>query len=145
MQILVDTNVLLRAAQRRALGQVAAGSIKALHRQNHSLCLTPQNIVEFWNVCTRPLDVNGLGLSTAGAERHVLRLRRMFTILPDSLRTFEKWFELVVQHGVVGSKVHDARLVAAMKVHGIDSILTFNVRDFTRYDGITVIDPHTIA
>jgi hypothetical protein len=32
-----------------------------------------------------------------------------------------------------------------MKVHGIDSILTFNVRDFTRYDGITVIDPHTIA
>jgi hypothetical protein len=32
-----------------------------------------------------------------------------------------------------------------MMVHGIGSILTFNVQDFTRYAGITVLDPRMVA
>jgi len=35
--------------------------MKTLHRQNCQLCLTPQNVREFWNVCTRPTEHNGLG------------------------------------------------------------------------------------
>ena len=104
MRILVDTNVLLRAAQRRqTAGQSANNSIKKLYRQQHVLCVAPQNIVEFWNVCTRPADVNGLGLSVTATERHVRKLSRMFVIVPDSLQSFEKWLELVVQHSVVGA------------------------------------------
>jgi hypothetical protein len=45
---------------------------------------------------------------------------------------------LVVRHGVVGVKVHDARLVAAMNVPGVRRLLTFNAGDFTRY-GIEVV------
>lgn len=112
MRILVDTNVLLRTAQRAQTGRAANLAIKTLHRQQHFLCLCPQNTIEFWSVCTRPVDVNGLGLSVAGTERYVQELRKMFTIIPDSLQTLEKWQELVVKHGVVGAKVHDARLVA---------------------------------
>lgn len=69
----------------------------------------------------------------------------MFTIVPDSMQTFETWLDLVVQHGVIGAKVHDARLVSVMKVHGIERILTFNVSDFSRYDDIMVINPGTIV
>ncbi len=146
MRILVDTNVLLRAAQRRReSGQSANNSIKRLNRQQHILCVAPQNIVEFWNVCTRPADVNGFGLSVTATERYVKKLSRLFVIVPDSLQTFEKWLELVVQHSVVGAKVHDARLVAVMKVHGISSILTFNVKDFSRYDGVTAIHPDSVT
>jgi len=146
MQILVDTNVLLRAAQRgQPAGQSAINSIKRLHRQQHVLCLAPQNVVEFWNVCTRPADVNGLGLSVTATERYVKKLSRMFAIVPDSLQTFEKWLELVVQHSVVGAKVHDARLVAIMNVHGIGAILTFNVKDFSRYDGVTPMHPDSVG
>jgi hypothetical protein len=36
-------------------------------------------------------------------------------------------------HGVIGSQVYDARLVAAMTVHGVGRILTFNAADFSRY------------
>lgn len=144
-RILVDTNVLLRAAQRtHRVGRTATSAIKTLHRQKHVLCLAPQNIAEFWNVCTRPVDVNGLGLSVGGTDRYVRKLKVLFTIIHDSPQTFEKWHELVVQYGVIGAKVHDARLVAAMKVHGITSILTFNVSDFARFDGITAIDPGTV-
>ena len=45
-------------------------------------------------------------------------------------------------HGVSGKKTHDARLVAAMTVHRIDHILTFNTDDFARYTGIQVLHPN---
>ena len=142
MQILVDTNVLLRAAQER---EPANTVVRTLRRQRHVLCIAPQNIIEFWNVCTRPADVNGLGMSMSATERYVKELIQMFTIVPDSLQTFEKWLELVVQHSVVGAKVHDARLVAVMQVHGIGAILTFNVKDFSRYDGVTAMHPDSVS
>jgi len=44
---------------------------------------------------------------------------------------------------VVGLQVYDARLAAAMIVHGIDSILTFDA-GFSRY-GVEVRDPATLA
>jgi len=81
----------------------------------------------------------------SATERYVKELIQMFTIVPDSLQTFEKWLELVVQHSVVGAKVHDARLVAVMQVHGIGAILTFNVKDFSRYDGVTAMHPDSVS
>jgi hypothetical protein len=39
---------------------------------------------------------------------------------------------------------HDARLVAAMMVFGVGSILTFHTTDFVRYPAISVIDPRTL-
>lgn len=44
-----------------------------------------------------------------------------------------------------GRAAHDARLVAAMERHAISHIPTFNTGDFTRYPGITVLDPMTLA
>jgi predicted nucleic acid-binding protein len=35
---------------------------------------------------------------------------------------------------------HDARLVAAMQVHGIGAILTFDKAGFSRYAGIEVVN-----
>ncbi len=51
---------------------------------------------------------------------------------------------MVVKHSVQGAKVHDTRLVAAMNVHGVARILTFNGNDFTRF-GIDILDPSVIA
>ena len=52
-----------------------------------------------------------------------------------------EWRRLVVRHAVTGVKVHDARLVAAMLVHGVSNILTLNDRDFARYAGISAVNP----
>ena len=51
-----------------------------------------------------------------------------------------------MKYRVSGVQVHDARLVAAMIVHDVTHILTFNTQDFTRYapDGIIAIDPATV-
>jgi predicted nucleic acid-binding protein len=145
MRVLVDTNILLRAIQHDSpFCGPARQALKLLHRQNHELCLTPQNVKEFWNACTRPTDHNGLGISVAGTERHTLRLERYFTILPDSALTYAAWRELVLKHQVIGSKVHDAYLVAAMKAHALSHILTFNTGDFKRYTDIRYLYPSAL-
>jgi predicted nucleic acid-binding protein len=142
MRILVDTNILLRAIQHEnPLCTVARKALKTLHLQKCQLCLTPQNVREFWNVCTRPTDHNGLGISVSGTERHARFVERYFTVLPDSALTYTTWRQLVAAHNVLGVKVHDAWLVAAMKSHGVSRILTFNAGDFARYDGIECVDP----
>ena len=70
--------------------------------------------------------------------------KQLFTLLPEEPMQAE-WERLVAMYRVSGKNSHDARLVAAMVVHGVGSILTFNVQDFVRYDGITVLDPRLVA
>ena len=48
------------------------------------------------------------------------------------------------QHEVSGKKAHDTRLVASMIVHGLDTVLTFNVADFKRYTMIAALHPAAI-
>ncbi len=70
MQILVDTNVLLRLVdQTGELYQPVRGSLRSLRQEGHYLCIFSQNCVEFWNVATRPADKNGFGLTLVEADR----------------------------------------------------------------------------
>ena len=57
---------------------------------------------------------------------------------------YPEWRKLLVQHAVKGIQVHDPRLVAGMKIHGIDRILTYNPADFKRYQGITAVHPKEV-
>jgi len=140
MAVLLDTNVLLRLAQpHHPSAHVAARALRALRIGGETLHITQQNIVEFWAVATRPIAANGLGFSTEQATAEVDALKRLFALLPE-LPIQGAWERLVTDHRVSGKNAHDARLVAAMVVHGIQSILTFNVQDFLRYGEIRVLD-----
>jgi predicted nucleic acid-binding protein len=50
-----------------------------------------------------------------------------------------------VDYRVSGVQVHDARLVAAMRVHGVRRILTFNTKDFARFDDIEAVHPADLS
>ncbi len=78
---------------------------------------------------TRSLERNGLGRTAAEAEAEVNRLKSFFPLLLDPSVVYQEWEQLVVMYGVIGVNVHDARLVAAMLVHGLTHILTFNTTD----------------
>jgi len=69
----------------------------------------------------------------------------VFPLLPDSPAIFTVWERLVVQYRVSRKPAHDARLVAAMLVHGLTAILTFDRTGFSRYAGIEVVDPADAA
>jgi predicted nucleic acid-binding protein len=66
-------------------------------------------------------------------------------LLPDSLAVHQEWRRLLVVSNVSGVQVHDARLVAAMRVHGVGTILTFNEKDFARYTDIEAVNLRTIS
>ena len=64
MRVLVDTNILLRSAQpNHPLSPQATHAVSKLIRQEDAVFFCSQNIAEFWNVATRPAELNGLGLS----------------------------------------------------------------------------------
>jgi hypothetical protein len=88
---------------------------------------------------TRPVVRNGFGLTTAEAERAVRVIEAGMSLLPENEDVYREWRRIVVEFAVSGVQVHDARLVAAMHVHGVSHVLTLNVADFGRYDEITVV------
>lgn len=146
MNFLLDTNILTRSSEPwQPMHKVAVDAVVALLQQGEDLFLVPQNFYEFWSVATRPVAQNGLGLSTSQAAGELLRFKIDFPVLDDVPPLFQVWEQLVIQHQVIGKSAHDARLVAAMLVHGVDRLLTFNKADFARYASIVVISPQDVV
>jgi predicted nucleic acid-binding protein len=144
--VLIDTSTLLRTLQAsHPQRETARVAIKALIARGRELHIVPQNLVELWVVATRPLSQNGLGLSTPEAAAELVRLKSMFPLLADTPAIYPVWENLVIQYRVSGKPAHDARLVAAMRVHGLTTILTFDRTCFSRFAGIEVLHPADAA
>jgi predicted nucleic acid-binding protein len=149
MNALIDTSVLGRLANRgdtaHALAQLA---VAELHRRGDRLYLTAQNLIEFRNFATRPVAVNGLGLTPQAAATVAVAFETAFPLLDETPAIYPAWRLLVDALGVSGKQVHDARLVAVCHVHGITHLLTFNVAHFVRLaatsPGVVVIDAATV-
>jgi predicted nucleic acid-binding protein len=139
---LLDSNILLRISKSDDPHHAAiVQALKTLVGQGVRLCYTSQTLGEFWNASTRPIDKNGFGLAVAETESLARVIERNFEFLPDSREVHERWRALLVKHNIQGVQVHDARLAASMYVHGVGQILTINVRDFRRFDGLRVRHP----
>ena len=109
------------------------------------MCITPQNLIEFWSVATRPVaSLNGLGLTPERTNHEVTQLEAFFRLLPDVPEIYTHSRRLVVIGAVSGRQVHDARLAAIMLTHHISHLLTFNTGDFKRYAGITAVHPNDL-
>jgi len=147
---LVDTNILVRQAdasspQRALVMQV----VKTLRASGATLVTTVQTLMEFWVVATRPADKNGLGFSPADAQKLLELFETLYPPLPETAGLYAEWRRLVTTYGARGKPAHDARFVAAMKLHGdLTHFLTFNAGDFKRYaigEAISIVDPAGVA
>ncbi len=147
MLILADSGVLLRLMERAdPQHAIIRTAVRTLFARGDELVTATQNGAEFWNVCTRPATARGgLGLSIAETDHRLRVLERIVQILADLPTAYPLWRQLIVTHSVQGKQVHDARLAALMQAHGITHILTLNGSDFTRYPGITPIDPASLV
>ena len=141
---LVDTNILLRISRRSdPQHMLVDAALARLAGQGTTLFYAHQNIAELWNAMTRPVARNGLGLTVADADLVVQAIESGMSLLPDNEAVYREWRRIVVQYGVSGVQVHDARLAAAMYVHHVDHLLTLNVADFSRFTGLTAVHPNT--
>jgi predicted nucleic acid-binding protein len=142
MACLIDTGVLLRAfdasfAEYRQIRQ----AVRTLWNRQEDLIVTVQNLAEFWNVSTRPVDKNGYGLSPDRAARRLTLIERICTVTTEDEHSYRLWKGLLTSYSLTGISVHDARLVSVMLARGITSVLTLNERDFRRYFGISILTP----
>ena len=150
MAYLVDTSILIRLANAADLQfDVAAEAMLKLHDLGEILHVTPQNLIEFRNVATRPVKNNGLGLSLVDAEANAANFEATLPLLPETPDIFPKWKAIVGSLGIIGKQVHDARLAAVCHVYGVKNLLTFNTAHFAALakfaSGLTVIEPADVC
>lgn len=145
MNYAIDTNLLARLLHANHPAQPMVWQVlQTLLKRGETVCIFPQIFYELWVVATRPTTQNGLGLDAAQIGKEIAQLKSVLTLLPDIPPIYFAWEMLVTQHAVLGRNAHDTRIVAAMQVHGITHLLTFNTGDFKRYTGITVIAPDQV-
>lgn len=143
---LLDTNILLRLTKPRSPEFPLLRSVfKFFSIQKTPLYYTSQNLIEFWNVLTRPADRNGYGLTVEDADKEARYIEDSFFLLSSNDAVHREWRRLVVTYGVSGTQVHDAHLVAVMNSYGIRNLITLNTRDFARYKEITAIHPNQLS
>jgi predicted nucleic acid-binding protein len=109
MSVVLDTNILTRAAQPgHPLHKTALDALQALREQGEDLCIVPQNLYEFWVVATRPRSANGLEMRISEAETELASIRRLFSFLNDTAAVYDQWASLVSRYSVSGRNAHDA-------------------------------------
>lgn len=146
MQVLVDTNVIARSVQPAQPAHTTAMlALQRLRERPIELCIATQSMFELYVVATRPVANNGLGLQTREVLREIERLENIFTIIPESSSTYPRWLKLMNENEISGKSAHDGRLVATMLTNNIETILTFNVNDFSRYKQITLFNPESLV
>ena len=109
---LMDTNILLRSADptHASYAEVTA-AVSAMRTRGHQLCLVAQVLVEFRAVATRPISVNGLGLSQQDVDGEIARLSYMNRVFPDEPAMLATWKLLVSTYGSIGKQNHDLALL----------------------------------
>jgi predicted nucleic acid-binding protein len=142
MRLLLDTNVVLRLANREApehalLRECIDGAALA----GDELCVTAQVVFEFWVVATRPISNNGLGLSVEAARDKVDLMLATFPLLPDPPDLVQRWLDLCTRYAVCGRAAHDARLVACMLAANVSDLVTLNAEDFARHPDVRCVVP----
>lgn len=144
--ILVDTNVLVRLIQAgHPHHDVALAAMTALAtREGEQFVVAAQTLYETYVVCTRPVAVNGLGMSPVQARDEIVRARGFFPMLDDTANIYAIWEGLIADHAVSGKVAHDARLVALMIQHKVKRILTFNDAELKRFNEVECVNPLTV-
>lgn len=143
---LIDTNVTLRLGDESAqVSEEAVAAVGCIAEIGDVLYVTPQVLMELWCAATRPVDVNGSGWSLDEVSDYLNAVLSKYELLEGSPAVFENWRQLVQAHQRRGKQVHDARLVAVMKAHSVENLLTFNVEDFAAYDEIKAVHPRDVT
>lgn len=139
--LLLDTNVLVYLSSSSSpLHLAARDAVRQLAEDAAGLALTGQNLLEFYTVATRSTADRGLGMSPAEAREQARRFASRLCVLDDRSVDWLGVLDLAVDENVRGRRVHDARLVAVMREHGLTEILSFD-RGMDGFAGITRVEP----
>jgi predicted nucleic acid-binding protein len=131
--VFIDTNVLVYANIASApFHQQALDAIYRLWDADVDLWISRQVLREYMATVTRPQRF----MQPIPTEQTVIRVayfQSLFRIADDTVDVTAELLQLVQTYPTGGKQIHDANIVATMRVYGIDTVLTQNVDDFKRF------------
>jgi predicted nucleic acid-binding protein len=134
-RIMLDTNVLLAATDEgRAEHGDALTILNEWPAGDTTLCTSGQILREYLAVATRPAEQNGLGLKPADAVSNARAIRMRTAFLAEDAKVADRLLGLLADVECDGKQVHDANVIATMLAHGVGTIVTMNVEDFSRFE-----------
>jgi predicted nucleic acid-binding protein len=141
-RVMLDTSVFLSATDEgRAEHRKAMLIFNDWAGGGTTLYASGQIMREYLAVATRPADKNGLGLKQADALANVRALRQRTSLLAEDGKVADRLLSLLDDTPCTGKQVHDANVIATMLVHGISTLVTINVADFTRFERHVMLVP----
>ena len=141
--IVLDTNVASRLVQlTHPHHPYAYRAIAQLRSQDEIFGLTATSIYELYFIFTKPSM--GFGFTISQAINTLDNIRHRFQLVPEQPSTLEVWQMLVTKYMLGNRLVFDARIAATMVDRGYRRLLTFNDRDFTRFEELEVLNPFDV-
>lgn len=139
--LFVDSNVLIEASAPRApLHAHADATLKHLSAVGVPLHVSRQVFREYTSGLTR-LQPWGPALAIGTVAQNVRQLEKTTKVLEDGPAVTAGWLDLLFKVPCGGKQVHDANIVATMRVYGVPNLLTHNVADFVRFAGLITVVP----
>lgn len=141
--ILLDANVLVAALDLRAAGHRAARAVVAAAQARQLPgVVVPQVLLEACAVLTDGRRVAS-PLAPRLAWMELDGLARTIPLLYPQRHALHEFARIIELHAPRSQAVFDAFLAAQMRAAGIGTICTYNISDFTAYEGINSETPDT--
>jgi predicted nucleic acid-binding protein len=109
------------------------------HQMGTLLYVTPQILREYLVVLTRG-TVFEVQFTVEQAVTALNDMLPWLHVLDEPSGLQRTLCELVLKHQVRGKHIHDANVVAAMLLHSVYYLATYNRADFVVFDEITLVD-----
>jgi len=143
--LFLDTNILLTSTDSSRLQHKLCRELfqKALSGGLH-LAISNQIVREYLVVATRPVSVNGLGLSTKDSLHNIRQFMNHCMIIEETEVSLNLLIEYVGKFSISGKHIHDINLIAIMAAYNIKTLITMNPSDFKLFPELTVLGPDSL-
>jgi predicted nucleic acid-binding protein len=130
----VDTNILLRATiSRMNEHREAEALVQSMWEKDIELWISRQIIREYLVQATHPNTFKP-PFSIEHVMDQMETITALFRVSDENKDVTAQLLQLLKTYPTRGKQIHDANIVAAMLVNGIDTLLTLNLDDFKRFE-----------
>jgi toxin-antitoxin system PIN domain toxin len=140
--IAVDTNILVYSHRRDSeFFQPAASAVRRLAESPERWAIPWPCVHEFLGIVTNR-RIFELPTSTEGAitQVEIWLESPSLTLIGEVAMYWRNLVEILTDGNITGPKVHDARIAAICKAHGVRELWSAD-RDFSRMRGVKVMNP----
>jgi len=139
----LDTNILVYSTLRdfdEEKHRISTKLLTDLYSENKQLVISTQILREFYAVVTNTKYLEN-PLTPEQASSQIDYFKSVFGVHAIDMNVIKELQKIMIENQVKGQNIHDATIAATMKANNIETIWTFNKKDFSKFEGITAIKP----